>query len=167
MLVCCVGVAYLFANLTIYTAIGSRFSRMSEKQCYVRNQIATDDAPYTVHEYIELTKQPDGTFTGIKRGNQSGPDMTNGYEGTLTSTSVYWRQVQLMFDYTIEGSQNRELEIYEFARARGGRYAMSYEIGINKLRYPLIDQGGILVPDTTQKYTLQRYASVICDKAIK
>lgn len=144
--------------------IQSRISYPPEKHCYVRHQQATRAEPYTVDEYIELTMRGDGQYTGIKRGTQSGPDMVNSYSGTLLGSLNEARLIQVVFDYTIEGSRNREIEIYRMVRGSGYRGGFGRDFGISKLRYPLVERGGILTPDTDQKYFLQRYARVVCEK---
>ncbi len=175
VLFCCIIIAFLVTNKDALEFLSTGILRerivfAPKKQCYVHNHVATENAPYTVHEYIELTQQSDGSFAGIKRGTQSGPDMTNGYEGVLGALAGYpapYQQMHLVFDYVVEGSRNRELEIYTSVRGPRGKYGPGSEIGLNKLRYPLVEREGILVPDTSQKYTIQRYASVVCDKESK
>ena len=121
------------------------------RQCYTYDHEATPDAPYTVHEFIDMTVS--GTaITGTKTGTQVGPDMTNGYSGTITGT-VANNMISDVFSYTVEGSKNKEEEIY---RVRPD------QIGIEKLRYPLIEQGDMLVPDTTKDSTVVLYARVGC-----
>ncbi|NVN96825.1 hypothetical protein HXX01_01085 [Candidatus Nomurabacteria bacterium] len=90
--------------------------------------------------------------TGTKTGTQKGPDMTNGYKGTLVGT---WsgNTIDAIYSYTVEGSKNKEKEIY---RTRED------QIGIEKLRYPLIEKSGMLVPDTTKEFKTMLYARVGC-----
>ena len=121
----------------------------SEKLCYERHQAATALGPYKVDEYIVL-EQMGTNFVGTKRGTQAGPDMTNGYEGTLTG-SERDGLITLIFDYIIEGSEQYEEEMYEM---EGGNLV--------KLRYPLIDTQGVLAPDKTQTPTRVVYEKADC-----
>jgi hypothetical protein len=113
------------------------------KLCYVRTVVTTAEAPYSVHERIELFYD-DATHTvrGTKVGTQSGPDMTNGYEGTLEG-SIKDEYLTALFSYTIEGSKQKEQEIYVWPVK---------DPSIAKRRYPLIEKNGILVPDTTKPF---------------
>jgi hypothetical protein len=118
--------------------------------CYERSLVATSDAPYSVEENIKVTI--DGiSVSGIKSGTQSGPDMTNGYIGTLVGTKE-GDALNVLFSYTIEGSNQAEREQY-----------VVRDQDLIKLRYPLIDQGKELVPDTSQSYVEQVYESVSCE----
>jgi hypothetical protein len=119
------------------------------RQCYTYSHQATTDAPYTVSEFIDMTISG-VNVTGTKSGTQSGPDMTNGYNGTITGT-LKNNMITDVFSYTVEGSANKEQEIYRASK-----------IGIEKLRYPLVEEKGILVPDTTQAFTSLSYARVGC-----
>jgi hypothetical protein len=117
--------------------------------CYAYHQEATPTAPYAVDEYVSITINGN-EISGTKKGTQNGPDMTNGYEGTLTGSKEQ-DVMTLLFAYTIEGSQNTEKEIYQFVKT-----------GIEKWRYPLIEEGGILVPDTTKYYKTLSYKTIDC-----
>ncbi|MEI6280978.1 MAG: hypothetical protein WCP17_03205 [bacterium] len=121
------------------------------RQCYSYNHIGTKNEPYTVNEFININIVGK-KVTGSKSGTQSGPDMTNGYNGTITGT-LNNNIINDVFSYTIEGSPNKETEIY---RTRVD------QIGIEKLRYPLIDKGRMLVPDTTKEFKTLLYARVGC-----
>ena len=121
------------------------------RQCYTYSHDATTTEPYTTSEFIDITVSG-STVTGTKRGTQSGPDMMNGYTGTIKGTLAD-NIITDVFSYTIEGSPNKEKEIY---RARAD------QIGLEKLRYPLVEQTGILVPDTTKEFTSLLYARVGC-----
>ncbi len=158
----CIFVVYLIMHIDV---IQVRFAHTPKKKCYIHYHAATTKAPYTVREYIELIQQKDGRFTGVKRGTQSGPDMTNGYEGTLSGVIGRGGALEVVFDYVVEGSRNRELEIYQKVRGPQGRYGPGSEIGVTKLRYPLIEREGVLVPDTTQKYSPIHYAGIVCEKS--
>lgn len=122
------------------------------RQCYTYDHEATKDAPYTVHEHIDMTISG-ATVTGIKQGSQTGPDMSNGYEGLLTGT-VEGNTITAVFSYSIEGSDNKEKELYT---------VRPDQIGIEKMRYPLIEQKDMLVPDTSKPYQSLLYARVGCD----
>ena len=119
------------------------------RQCYTYSHEATKTEPYTVNETIDITIKG-STVSGSKTGNQKGPDMTNGYTGTIMGT-LDKNMITDIFAYTIEGSKNKEEEVYR-----------ANKTGIEKLRYPLIEDKGILVPDTTKEYTLMQYARVGC-----
>ncbi len=121
------------------------------RQCYTYSHQGTPDAPYTTIEFIDMTIS--GTkVTGTKQGTQSGPDMTNGYEGTITGTLAEG-MINVAFAYTVEGSKNTEQEIYQAGLT-----------GIDKLRYPLIDKyKDGLFPDTTKAFKLISYAQVECE----
>jgi hypothetical protein len=121
------------------------------RQCYTYSHDATKGEPYTTSEFIDITVNGTAVI-GTKTGTQNGPDMTNSYSGTITGT-VNNTMITDLFSYTIEGSHNTEKEIYQ---------ARPDQIGIEKLRYPLIEQGGILVPDTTKADTILLYARVGC-----
>jgi hypothetical protein len=81
--------------------------------CFNRSQLATPDAPYAVDEKVTLTITGD-SVRGNKSGTQSGPDMTNGYEGTLAGV-IHGNEMELTYAYTVEGAKNRELEVYTFS----------------------------------------------------
>ena len=122
------------------------------RQCYTYNHDATTSEPYTVNELLDITisgKKVEGT----KTGSQKGPDMTNGYNGTISGT-LDKNTITDVFSYVIEGSPNKEKEIYR-----------TNKTGIEKLRYPLIEEVGILIPDTTKTYQVENYARVGCDSS--
>jgi hypothetical protein len=120
------------------------------RQCYTYSHAGTTTEPYTTSEFIDMVIS--GTkVAGTKRGTQSGPDMTNGYTGTITGT-LDNNTIIDTYSYTIEGSKNKEKEIY-----RAGK------TGIEKLRYPLMERSGMLVPDMTKEYSLLLYARVGCE----
>jgi len=123
--------------------------KIQGKTCYAYHQEATLDAPYAVDEYINITITGNN-ITGIKKGTQSGPDMTNGYTGTLKGT-VDKTTISTVFSYTIEGSNNSEKEIYNIVSN-----------GLEKLRYPLKEEEGTLVPDTTKEYKTLSYNTIDC-----
>jgi hypothetical protein len=119
------------------------------RHCYAFNHEATKDAPYTVNEFLDITINGKNV-SGTKTGTQSGPDMTNGYTGTITGI-LEKDTITSVFAYTIEGSSNKEQEIY-----RAGL------TGIEKLRYPLKEAKEMLVPDTTGEVKILTYAQVVC-----
>jgi hypothetical protein len=119
------------------------------RQCYTYNHEGTKDEPYTVNEFIDITISG-AKVTGTKTGTQSGPDMTNGYSGKITGT-LENNAITDIFSYVVEGSHNQEEEIYKASLT-----------GIEKLRYPLIEVRGILVPDKTKPFTAMLYARVGC-----
>lgn len=122
--------------------------------CFVYTQLTTPDAPYAVEEHIKLEKQGE-RFFGTKIGNQRGPDMTNGYTGTIVGIKES-DQLKLVFDYNIEGSKNKELEIYEI---KGNN--------LIKKRYPLSEgeyQGKkMLVPNNTDEPEFLDYKKEQCE----
>ena len=122
------------------------------RQCYAYNHEATKTEPYTVNEFIDMTVSGI-KVNGTKKGNQKGPDMTNGYTGTL-SGSLNADKINLIFSYIIEGSANKEKEIYQVKKDL---------TGIEKLRYPLIEKLGMLVPDTSKEFKTMLYARVGCE----
>lgn len=119
------------------------------KYCYTYHQVATSTAPYAVDEFINITVADD-VVNGTKKGTQAGPDMTNGYEGSLKGT-LDKDTMDVIFSYVVEGSANKEKEIYVVKEDR-----------LQKLRYPLMEQNKILVPDTTKEYKTLDYMKTDC-----
>ena len=119
------------------------------RQCYTYNHEGTATEPYTVNEFIDITIKG-STVTGTKTGTQKGPDMTNGYSGTIVGT-LDKETITDVFSYVVEGSPNKEKEIYKAGLT-----------GIEKLRFPLIPSGKMLIPDLTKEYTTMLYARVGC-----
>lgn len=128
------------------------------KYCFHRLQVATETEPYEVEESIILGIK--GTAVeGVKTGTQRGPDMTNGYTGKLKGTKDAENNLELVYDYTIEGSNQKELEVYKLN-----------ENSIIKMRWPLIEQDtfnekfdkGILVPDKTSEPKMIVYDAEAC-----
>ncbi len=133
----------------VVPVVQNNLSLQDGRQCYTYNHEAEATAPYTVNEFIDITIK--GTaVTGTKKGTQSGPDMTNGYTGTLTGTASK-KTIDAVFSYVVEGSKNKEQEMYRTSLT-----------GIEKLRYPLIEGKGMLIPDTTKEFTPMLYARVGC-----
>jgi hypothetical protein len=119
------------------------------RSCYTYHQVATKTEPYAVDEYLDLIFE-NGQVNGTKQGNQNGPDMTNGYVGSISGTAT-GDMITSVFDYVIEGSNNREQEIYK-----------KTETGLEKLRYPLIQGKGMLVPNTTKEFKAMTYSLIDC-----
>ena len=111
--------------------------KIQGKTCYAYHRTATDEAPYAVDEYIKLNVAGD-KITGTKSGTQKGPDMSNGYTGTI-SGNLMNDVMEVIFSYIIEGSKNKEKEIYKVT-----------DKGILKQHYTLSEGKGILEPDTTK-----------------
>ncbi len=120
------------------------------RQCYAYNHEGTPEEPYTVSEILDITIAGKN-ITGTKTGNQSGPDMTNGYTGTITGT---WENntISDVFSYVIEGSAGKEREIYR-----------TNVTGLEKMRYPLVQSDNMLVPDTTEDFKIMNYSRVPCE----
>ena len=104
------------------------------KYCYQYSQKATQDTPYSVEEYSEIVLSGN-TVSGLKRGSQSGPDMSNGFDGTLSGTRD-GNSLTIRFKYVIEGSSGEEMELYSLD-----------ENTLTKHRYTLKEEGGVLVPN--------------------
>lgn len=121
--------------------------------CYTRLQEATETAPYRVEEHVVLNISGD-RVTGTKRGTQAGPDMTNGYTGDLKGTKTE-NNLELVYSYTVEGSQNKELELY----------TVSPEV-LTKIRYVLIEKEGMLVPDKNTSAQNITYSKEPCQKKV-
>lgn len=117
--------------------------------CFTYSHDASDDAPYTVSEYLSYTRSRD-RIIGTKEGTQAGPDMTNGYrgsfEGTLTSEGFSG-----VYTYTVEGSTQKEEEDYVLT-----------DTALSQIRYPLHEKDGVLVPDRTQKISVKEYSRTPC-----
>lgn len=120
------------------------------RQCYTYSHEKTDSEPYTTSEFIDMTISGN-TISGTKTGTQSGPDMTNGYTGTIVGT-LKDGVITDTFSYVIEGSSQKEAEIYHAGVT-----------GIDKWRYSLKEEGGVLVPDLSTDYKVLHYARVGCE----
>lgn len=125
----------------------------SRAYCFGHLQEATKDAPYAVEEHMNLTRVR-GEITGIKSGTQSGPDMTNGFTGTMTGVAKD-DYLEFTYAYTIDGSKQKEFEVYTIAGA-----------DLVKQRYTLDDavKDGehILIPNLKSTPTLITYTSEPC-----
>lgn len=120
-----------------------------EGGCFEYSHIATAEEPYNVLEKVEINIEGN-IVEGVKSGTQSGPDMTNGYEGTLIGT--YEKNIaEVIFSYVIEGSAQKEKEIYEVS-----------ENMITKIRYVLEEVDGVLVPDLNSIPQYIEYKEVAC-----
>lgn len=122
------------------------------RQCYAYSHEANKLEPYAVTEFLDLTIS-NNVVNGTKKGNQSGPDMTNGYAGTISGT-VDGDMINAIFSYVVEGSSGKEKEIYKMR---------ADEIGLEKLRYQLVDKNGVQVPDMTTEFKTMLYARVGCE----
>lgn len=126
----------------------------SRPYCFVYKQAPIDTAPYAVEEHIILSRVR-GDINGTKNGTQMGPDMTNGYTGTLAGSAKEDGVFELIYSYTIEGSENKELEIYNIQGE-----------SIVKKRYPLSEgkYNGVkmLIPDQTKASNSIVYKSEEC-----
>lgn len=142
----------IMANGIIMNSINGIAPVISKsRSCYAYHQVATKTEHYAVDEYLDLVFE-NGKVTGTKQGNQNGPDMNNGYIGSISGT-VTGDMITSVFDYMIEGSNNREQEIYK-----------KTEIGLEKLRYPLIQGKGMLIPDTTKEFKAMNYSLIDCSR---
>lgn len=121
------------------------------EHCFAYNHAKTTDEPYDIYESINMNVKGI-EVAGNKKGTQNGPDMTNGYIGAITGT-INSNTINAIFSYTIEGSKNKEEEIYKIKNDG---------TGIDKLRYPLIEKNKMLVPDTTKEFKTLLYVKVDC-----
>ena len=121
--------------------------------CYAYHQPATSSAPYAVDETLTIDAN-NALISGTKKGTQNGPDMTNGYTGAISGKRV-GDTINVLFSYTIEGSKNVEQEFYKYVSG-----------GLEKMRYPLVQKKGILVPDTTKPFKKLEYLATDCISAV-
>lgn len=121
----------------------------SRPYCFSYTHAATNDEPYTTTEQLNLTRIRD-RISGSVSGTQRGPDMTNGYTGTLdgTLTNTGFTATTI---FTIEGATQTEQQIFELT-----------DTTLTKLRYQLIEKKNILVPDTTTIPQRIQYQSIPC-----
>lgn len=127
---------------------------LAGEYCFSRIQRATEEAPYAVEEHIRLNVS-NATVSGVKVGTQAGPDMTNGYFGTLEG-SILANTVEVIYSFTVEGSQNKEKEIYEVHNQE-----------LIKMRWPLREEKDILIPDTSGNLTKIIYIKEMCSDNTK
>ncbi len=126
----------------------------SRPYCFVYKHTATNDAPYTVEEHMTLTRVR-GEITGTKQGTQAGPDMTNGYTGTLAGKANAEGSIEMVYAYTVEGSTGKELELFTIQGET-----------LVQQRYPLIegkyDGVTMLIPDQTKPAEALVYTQEVC-----
>ena len=125
----------------------------SGQYCFVRIQQATETAPYSSEEHVVLSFNG-AQVIGTKKGTQVGPDMSNGFEGKLSGTTID-NEMELTYSYTVEGSKGKELEVYTFS-----------DKNLIKKRWVLEDKKingeNILVPDYVGEPTLYTYTPETC-----
>lgn len=120
------------------------------RACFAYEQAATQEAPYEVKEFLDVTLSG-STVTGRKTGTQAGPDMTNGYQGSILGTKNA-ETLTLTYSYVIEGSAQKEQEEYVVEGLR-----------LIKKRWPLVERNGILVPNkSAAQVGQQEYKPVEC-----
>lgn len=117
--------------------------------CFARTQIATTAAPYSGSEKVVLVINKN-SVSGTKKGTQSGPGVSNGYEGTLSGV-LSGNNMELIYSYTVEGSQGKELEVYSFV-----------DENLVKKQWPLKDFEGVLTPERTGEPKTIPYAAEEC-----
>lgn len=121
------------------------------KYCFYRKQLATEAEPYSAEESIVLNIL-NNIVKGTKTGVQSGPGVSNGFQGSLTGT-VENGEIEVVYAYTVEGSNGKETEIYTLEGQ-----------DLIKLRYRLIDDfTGHLTPDRTGEPTKIIYSKSNCE----
>jgi hypothetical protein len=137
---------------TIKKEEGSNLNKTKDgKYCFYRKQIATINEPYSSEESIVLNIL-NNKVSGVKTGIQNGPDLNNGYRGTLEGT-INNNEIELTFAYEVEGSKGKEVEIYTFEGE-----------DLIKLRYVLIDNfDGKLVPDRSSEPKQLIYSKSNCE----
>jgi len=139
----------LLSNTQIANNIAKKYVPGDGKYCFARNQVATSTEPYSSKESVIFNIEGD-VVVGNKKGNQSGPDMTNGYDGTLDGT-IFDNTLYLFYSYTVEGSKNVEIEIYQLR-----------ENSLVKMRWPLEEKYGMLIPDKSGDPKMIYYSKVEC-----
>lgn len=135
-------------NPSAATRAGVLFAE-SRPYCFSYTHAATTDEPYTTTEHLSLTRIRD-TISGTVEGTQRGPDMTNGYTGTLHGT-LTTNGFIADTTFTIEGATQTEQQIFELT-----------DTTLTKLRYVLKEEKGKLVPDLTTMPTRILYQSIPC-----
>ncbi|MBP6856559.1 MAG: hypothetical protein KBC42_00500 [Candidatus Pacebacteria bacterium] len=124
------------------------------KYCYQYSQKATFEAPYAVEEYVQLSITQ-GVVSGLKIGSQSGPDLSGGYDGTISGTIGDDNNIVAIFAHTVEGSKGQEQE----------EYTISPELLV-KHRYTLKEDGPLLVPNKDTFLRDMMYPKVECREAL-
>ncbi|MDQ3075933.1 MAG: META domain-containing protein [bacterium] len=130
-------------------ATQSNISLKDGKQCFFYSHEATTAEPYNVTDFLTI-EIAGNAVTGKKTGTQTGPGVSNGYQGSLVGT-LEKNIITAILSYVVEGSQGKEKEIYKAGK-----------IGIEKLRYPLLEESGMLVPDLKKGYQTLNYIKVDC-----
>lgn len=120
--------------------------------CYVYKQGVDEQAPNGFIETISLEIIGDSVI-GKKKGLQFGENMLSGYSGQLSGTKN-GEKLDVLFKYEIDGSSGTEKEIYTFING-----------ALQKLRYQLVEQGDMLVPNTTGEPTVYAYEQVPCENS--
>lgn len=123
----------------------------SNPVCYQYVSVSTESEPYAVTETIILTKRTETVLEGTKQGTQSGPDMTNGYQGTLSGI-ISGTEASVLFSYLIEGASGKEQELYRLE-----------ENQLVKQVYPLLERGNLLIPDESSEKTDRVYTQIVCE----
>lgn len=118
--------------------------------CFTYQHNATESEPYNISEKIEITIN-DSQVTGTKNGTQFGPNMSNGYQGTLQGI-ISGTNIMSLFEYVIEGANGAEQELYTIS-----------ENILTKHRYQLKELGKILVPDMNSEKTDIVYTKTTCE----
>lgn len=119
------------------------------KYCFVYNHSATEEEPYKTSENVSLEILGD-KVSGSKSGTQEGPDMTNGYQGSIEG-SIIGNTIEVVFSYVVEGSAGKELEIYELEGD-----------SLKKRHYQLKEGKGMLIPDKEKELESIYYSKVSC-----
>lgn len=127
----------------------SKQSLVDGKYCFNYSKDATSTEPYKVKENIILEINGN-KVSGTKSGTQNGPDMNNGYTGNLDGTRNV-NSLELVYSYIIEGSKNKELEVYEFTNGK-----------LLKNRWPLVEKDGMLIPNKTGEPKIIPYTRINC-----
>lgn len=126
----------------------------SRPYCFAYKNTATEGAPYSVEEHMTLTRVR-GEITGTKDGTQSGPDMTNGYTGTLKGKANAEGLIELVYSYTVEGADGKELELFTIQGE-----------DLIQTRYPLVEgryEGvTMLIPERTKALEEMVYTQEEC-----
>lgn len=120
------------------------------EKCFVYEKDATINEPYSVVEELKIVLG-NGIVSGSKIGFQSGPDMTNGYHGSIDGF-IKDDTIETVFTYIIEGYEGTERELYKINND-----------SITKMRYQLEEgDNGLLVPNMNSKPIEQIYFEKDC-----
>lgn len=121
--------------------------------CFGRVLAATAEAPFAVEEHMELTRVGD-EITGTKSGIQTGPGVSSGFTGTMTG-SAKDGYLEFVYAYTIEGSAQKEFEVYTIA----GQDLVKQRYTLDEAKK---DGESILIPNLTSEPTLITYTAEAC-----